>query len=92
MATSHFVLLSDGLPATDMNQMELELEGVEGVTSVLSYHAMLGAGIPDFFIPADVRDMLKQGGWQLMMINSEYATASDQVSAQLKEVGSIIKA
>ena len=92
MATSHFVLLSDGLPATDMNQMELELEGVEGVTSVLSYHAMLGAGIPDFFIPADVRDMLKQGGWQLMMINSEYATASDQVSAQLKEIGSIIKA
>ncbi len=92
MATSHFVLLSDGLPATSMNQMELELEGVEGVTSVLSYHAMLGAGIPDFFIPADVRDMLKQGGWQLMMINSEYATASDQVSAQLKEIGSIIKA
>ncbi len=91
MATSHFVLLSDGLPATGMNQMEAELKEVEGVTSVLSYHAMLGGGIPDFFIPADVRDMLKQGGWQMMMINSEYATASDDVSRQLKEIGAIIK-
>jgi predicted RND superfamily exporter protein len=91
MATSHFVLLSDSLPATDMNRMEAELETVEGVTSVLSYHSLLGGGIPDFFVPEDVRDMLKQEGWQMMMINSEYATASDQVSAQLKEIGAAIK-
>ena len=92
MATSHFVLLSDGLPATDMNRMEAELEEVEGITSVLSYHTMLGGGIPDFFIPAEVRDMLKQEGWQMMMINSEYATASDEVSAQLRRISAIIKA
>ena len=92
MATSHFVLLRDGLPAADMNRMEAELEEVDGVTSVLSYHAMLGSGIPDFFIPADLRDMLKQGGWQMMMINSEYATASDDVSRQLGELSAIIKA
>ena len=91
MATSHFALLSDSLPATDMNRMEAELGAVEGVTSVLSYHSLLGGGIPDFFVPEDVRDMLKQEGWQIMMINSEYATASDQVSAQLKEIGAVIK-
>ena len=92
MATSHFVLLRDDLPATDMNRMEAELEEVEGITSVLSYHAMLGAGVPDFFIPAGVRDMLKQGGWQMMMINSQYPTASDDVSRQLERMGAIIKA
>ena len=92
MATSHFVLLRDDLSATDMNRMEGELKQVKGVTSVLSYHSILGAGIPDFFIPEDVRDMLKQGGWQMMMINSEYPTASDDVSRQLKEIGAIIKA
>lgn len=91
MATSHFVLLRDDLSATDMNQLEAAVQEVEGVTSVLSYHSMLGAGIPDFFIPEDVQDMLKQGGWQMMMINSQYATASDRVSQQLKEIGAIIK-
>ena len=72
MATSHFVLLRDDLPATDMNRMEGELKEVEGVTSVLSYHAMLGAGIPDFFIPEDVRDMLKHFG---ASVTSEGTTA-----------------
>ena len=91
MATSHFALLRDDLPATDMNQMENAVREVEGVTSVLSYHAMLGTGIPDFFIPEQVRDMLKQEGYQLVMINSEYATASHQVSAQLEELNAILK-
>ena len=91
MATSHFALLRDDLPATDMNQMENAVREVEGVTSVLSYHAMLGTGIPDFFIPEQVRDMLKQEGYQLVMINSEYATASHQVSTQLEELNAILK-
>ena len=35
--------------------------------------------------------MLTQDGWQLLMVNSEYATASDQVSAQLKTLNSLVK-
>ena len=90
MATSHFVLLRDDLPATDMNRMEAELEEVEGITSVLSYHAMLGAGVPDFFIPAEVKDMLRQDGYQLMMVNSSYAPATDQVAQQLDAMNAIL--
>jgi hypothetical protein len=91
MAVSHFVLLRDDLSATDLNRMEEAVKEVDGVTSVLSYHSMLGSGIPDFFVPEDVRNMVKQGGWQMMMVNSEYATASDQVSRQLRELNAIVK-
>ena len=91
MATSHFILLRDDLSATEMNELENAVKDVTGVTSVLSYHAMLGTGIPDFFIPEALRDMLKQGGWQMMMVNSEYPTASDEVAAQLEEINSIVK-
>lgn len=91
MATSHFVLLRDDVSATDMNKMENAIKNVPGITSVLSYHSMLGAGIPEFFVPDEVRTMLKQGGWQMMMVNSKYATASEAVSNQLKQMRSIIK-
>ncbi|NBI09714.1 antibiotic ABC transporter permease [Colidextribacter sp. OB.20] len=91
MAVSHFAVLRDDIPAADMNQLEESLREVEGVTSVLSYHALLGSGIPDFFIPQDVRNMLRQEGWQLMMINSQFATASDAVSAQLDSLNAILK-
>ena len=91
MAVSHFVLIRDDLPAADMGRLEEAVREVDGVTSMLSYHSLLGSGIPDFFVPEDVRNMVKQGGWQMMMINSEYATASDEVSAQLKQLTAIIK-
>ena len=91
MAGSHFILLRDDIPATDMNRLESSIREIDGITSVLSYHAMLGSGIPDFFIPEEVRNMLKQGGWQLLMVNSEYATASDEVSAQLQTLNALVK-
>ena len=91
MAGSHFILLRDDIPATDMNRLEASIREIDGISSVLSYHTMLGSGIPDFFIPEEVRNMLKQGGLQLLMVNSEYATASDQVSAQLKDLNSLVK-
>ena len=92
MAGSHFILLRDDIPATEMNLLEASIRDTEGITSVLSYHAMLGSGIPDFFIPEELRNMLKQGGYQLLMVNSSCATASDEVSAQLDALNEIVKA
>lgn len=91
MATSHFVVLRDDISATDMAEMEDRLEALPGITGVVSYHAMLGTGIPDFFIPDAVKDMLKQGGYQMMMVNSSYDTASDAVSEQLAQMTAIVK-
>ncbi|MCI8415258.1 MAG: MMPL family transporter [Ruminiclostridium sp.] len=90
MATSHFVLLRDDIAATDMADMEEQLRAVPGVNTVLSYHSMLGVGIPDFFIPAEVKDMLRQDGYQLMMVNSSYAPATDQVAQQLDAMNAIL--
>ncbi len=90
MATSHFIVLRDDLSAGEMGEMEDRLEAVPGITSVVSYHRILGTGIPDFFIPSEVRDLLKQGGYQLMMVNSSYEPATDQVSAQLDSMNAIL--
>ena len=92
MSSSHFILLSDDISATDMNDMETQINDVPGVSSLISYHSLLGTGIPDFFIPEDVRAMLKQGGYQMLMVNSEYETASDEVGAQIDRIKEILSA
>ena len=66
------------------------MKDVKGITSVLSFHSMLGTGIPDFFIPETVKNMLRQDGYQLMMINSSYSPATDEVSAQLDSMNEIL--
>lgn len=91
MSTSHFALVSDQLTSVELTQMENEIHDLNGISSMISYHTMLGSGIPDFFVPSDIRSMLKQGGYQLMMINSEYETASTEVAKQLSEMTAIIK-
>ena len=35
--------------------------------------------------------MLKQGGWQMMMLNSSCETASDQAAEQLRQINAIVK-
>ena len=91
MATNHFILLRDDLSAADMSEMENRLNEVPGITGMISYHSLLGTGIPDFFIPEEVRDMLKQGGWQMMMLNSSCETASEQAAEQLRQINAIVK-
>lgn len=92
MSTNHFILLHDDLSAADMSAIEDQLNDVPGVTSMISYHSLLGTGIPDFFIPEDVKDMLKQDGWQMMLVNSSYETASNEVAQQLQQITAIVKA
>lgn len=92
MSTNHFILLHDNLSASNMSAIEDQLNDVPGVTSMVSYHSLLGTGIPDFFIPEEVKDMLKQDGWQMMLVNSSYETASNEVAEQLQQITAIVKA
>ncbi len=92
MASSHFIVLRDGLDHAAMVEMEEQVEAVAGVTSVVAYDKLLPAGIPDFFIPDAAKDIFKQGGYQMMMVNSAYPAASEEVSGQLSEIDAIVKA
>lgn len=91
MSTSHFVVLKDSISPTDMNRLESRIKDVDGVSTVLSYHSLTGNGIPDFFIPNGIRNMLKKDGYQLMMINSSYENASDEVNNQISEIQTILR-
>ncbi len=92
MASSHFIVFRDGLDHAAMVEMEEQIEAVEGVTGVVAYDKLLPAGIPDFFIPDAVKDIFKKGGYQMMMVNSAYPAASEEVSGQLGEIDAIVKA
>ncbi len=90
MACSHFIVMSDGVGHNDMVELTGEIEAVDGVTSVIGYDKLLPAGIPDFFVPDSLKDILKKGGYQLLMVNSGYETASDEVAAQIDKLNAIV--
>ena len=64
---------------------------IPGITSVVAYDKLISGTIPDFFIPDEIKDLCKQDGYQMMMVNSEYVTASDAVSQQLSQLSALVK-
>lgn len=91
MMTSHFILVSDKLPAYKQTEIMDRIEKVDGVNDVIGYEKFLGAGIPDEFVPQDIKDIFKQGGYNLILANSKYKAAQNQENAQILEINKIVK-
>ena len=91
MACTQFVIVDDTLPAEKLIEMEQKIQALDGVSSLLAYNSIVGSAIPDDILPDDILSLCKQDGKQLMMINSEYGAATDELTAQLNELDGIVK-
>ena len=50
----------------------------------LGLDSLVGPSVPSDMIPESVSSMLKNDKYQLLLVNSEYKVASDEVNAQIK--------
>lgn len=91
MNATHMVLASSNLSAKDAKAMLNEMSKVDGVKFALGEDSLLGSAIPRDMVPAELSEALKQGDWQLMLIQSEYKVATDEVNRQCDELNKIIK-
>ena len=91
MGATHMIIADSSLSAKDASAMLDEISKVDGVKMALGFDSLVGPGIPREFIPDDVKDVLINGDYQMMMVGSEYAVASDEVNAQCEEINNIIK-
>ena len=91
IASTHMVLVDSHLPDKDLRAMSQEMEQVEGVKYVLSLESVVGSRVPEEILPESLTEILKSDRWELMLINSEYRVASDEVSDQIDRLNAIIK-
>lgn len=91
VATTHMVLCGEDMPAKDARAMMDEIDALPGVTNVLGLNTVVGGSVPEAFIPSEITEVLKSGGWQLILINSEYAVSTDDVNDQIDAIGAIVK-
>lgn len=91
MASTQFVIVDDTLPAGKLMQMENEVENLDGIASVLAYNTILGPAIPDSIIPDGLLEICKKDGKQMIMVNSEYGAATEELNTQLTQMESIVK-
>lgn len=91
MGATHMIIADSSLSAKDASAMLDEISKVDGVKMALGFDSLVGPGIPREFIPDDVKEVMINGDYQMMLVGSEYAVASDEVNAQCEEINRIIK-
>ena len=91
IASTHMLLIGADTPPKAVRSMIAEMEQVDGVKYVLGLESVVGSQVPEEILPESILEILKSDKWELLLINSEYRVASDQVNAQIDTLNSILK-
>ena len=90
MNTTHMILVDSSVESADVAKMIDKMDDVDGVKWALGLDTLIGPAIPQDMIPNSVTDMLKNDKYQLLLVNSEYKVASDELNAQIKDLNKIL--
>ncbi|MDY2614162.1 efflux RND transporter permease subunit [Bariatricus sp. SGI.161] len=90
MNTTHMILVDGSVPSSDVNKMMKEIDKVDGVKWALGLDKLVGPGIPSDMLPDSVTNMLKNDKYQLLLVNSQYKVASDEINGQITEINQIL--
>ena len=91
IASTHMVLVDAGLSPKAVKSMISEMDQVDGVKYVLGLESVIGSRVPQEVLPDSIKDILESDRWELLLINSEYAPASDEVNDQITSLNTILK-
>ena len=91
ISSTHMILVDRNLPAREIHQMVKEMKKVDGIKDIMSLESLLGYRVPEELLPESVVDIVKSDKWELILINSQYKVAGDDVNQQINELNNILK-
>ncbi len=91
MTATDFILVDDSLTNAQMNEITTRIEKLDGVAQVISLEKYIGGVIPENMLPDSLMDAIHKAGKELMLVNSQYITASDEQNNQLSQMEAILK-
>ena len=91
MSNTHMVLVDSHLDPKDVRDMTEQFEKTDGIKFALGLDSVVGSMVPEEMLPDSIKTIFKSDRWEMIILSSEYTTASDEMSAQIKDINKIIK-
>lgn len=91
LITQSIVLVDSNMDSNDMDNMIKEINDLDGVDNIISSNLLSKYGISDSIIPLRIRKFLETDKYKLILINSSYELATDELNLQIKDINEIIK-
>lgn len=91
IGSAHMLLMDVNVKPKEVKSMISKMDALEGVSFALGEDSLVGSLFPAEFLPDELNSMLKSENYQLLLIGSEYETASDEVNVQIEALQEIAK-
>lgn len=91
VSATHMALVTSDTKPSEVRSMLKEMRGVDGIQYVLGLEEVVGERVPEDILPEELMKVVKSDKWELILINSEYTVASDEVNAQIEVLNNILK-
>ncbi len=91
MGNTHMVLVNSKLDPKDIRKMNDEFKKVDGIKLTLGLESVVGPMIPEEMLPESVSTVFKSDRWEMIILSSEYKTATDEMGTQITKLNEIIK-
>lgn len=91
MGAAHMVLADSNMSSRDTSAMLSEINNVDGVKIAVGLDNIIGPAIPKEVVPDTYKNIMDNGKYKLMLVASEYKTASDEVNKQIDDIQNVIK-
>lgn len=91
MVSTQIVLVDREVPNYKVNEMLDKIDKLDGVEWTLSYSKIAGTNLPDEMLPEDIKEVFENDKYQLVLINSSYEMATDELNNQITQINEIVK-
>lgn len=91
IVSPEIILMDKDIKNDDINKMIDEINEVEGIDFVLSSSSLSNLGITNEMLPSKLNNIIESENYQLLLVNSTYDIATDELNNQVDIVNKIIK-
>ena len=91
IVSPEMILVNKNISNNELNDLTNELKRVKGINLVLSINDVNSLGVPVEVIPEDLLNIMESDKYKLILVNSTYEVASDELNNQIPIVNDIVK-
>lgn len=91
LVSQEMILINKNISNDAINEMLNKIEKLDGIEWTLGYSKLSSLGIPEGMIPEDILKMFKSEKYQMILINSSYEIATDELNEQIENINKIVK-
>lgn len=91
IVSPEILLVSKDVKTNDIVDMTNDIKKIDGVDFILSFDDLEKYGITDTMISDDMKSIFENDNYKMLLINSTYEVASDELNNQTDEINKLVK-